>query len=159
MNNFDKLNLDKMIKSNKVEDCTQEIRDKRHSNYIKQDVDLLVKLKKKHFKLIKSNPSEFDNICINNCNFLFNTYTDIFNKIKKDEIDLIILYQFIEVLKEIEDGSIDQHNGSFKIGKLLKEMYIDSAIKKSDKLNKDVKDKITISHKEINYKDFKKLSN
>ena len=42
---------------------------------------------------------------------------------------LSILTKFLDVLKLIEDKKIDQHEGSFKIGKYLKEMYIDSAQK------------------------------
>ena len=56
--------------------------------------------------------------------FLFNKYTDIFNKIKKDEIDLNILFQLLHILKLIEDSKLDQHTGSFEVGKLLKSIYI-----------------------------------
>jgi pyruvate kinase len=38
---------------------------------------------------------------------------------------------------EIEDGKVDQHEASFKVGKKLKEIYIDSALKKSDKLDNE----------------------
>jgi hypothetical protein len=74
------------------------------------------------------------------CQFLFNYYTDIYNKIKKDEIDLRILNQFLNVLRRIEDGELDQHEGSFVVGKLLKELYIDSALKKADKINAQYED-------------------
>ena len=71
------------------------------------------------------------------CSFLFTYYTDIFNKIKKDEIDLSILNRFLNVLRNIEDGEIDQHDGAFIVGTLLKELYVDSALKKADKLNEE----------------------
>ena len=45
------------------------------------------------------------------CNFLFNNYTDIFNKVKKDEINLETLWNLLNILKKIEDGNIDQHTG------------------------------------------------
>ena len=92
MDNFDKINLEKMIKTNNVEDCTQEIRAKQHSDLIRQDVMILIKLKKDYFRLAKSNPNEFDRLCTSRCQFIFNKYTDIFNKVKKDEIDLNILF-------------------------------------------------------------------
>ena len=38
-------------------------------------------------------------------------------------------------LKAIEDGDKDQHEASFTVGKLLKELYKDSALRKADKLN------------------------
>ena len=48
-----------------------------------------------------------------------------------------ILNRFLNVLRQIEDGEIDQHDGSFIIGTLLKEIYVDSALKKADKLNEE----------------------
>ena len=53
-----------------------------------------------------------------------------------------ILDKFLEILKQIEDGDIDQHEGSYIVGSLLKELYIDSALrqdkggKKSTKIRK-----------------------
>jgi hypothetical protein len=41
------------------------------------------------------------------------------------------------VLKNIEDGGVDQHEASFLVGTLLKELYIDSALKKAEKLDKE----------------------
>jgi hypothetical protein len=61
---------------------------------------------------------------------------DIFNKVKKDEVDLNVLFQLIHILKLIEDGKLDQHTGSYEVGKLLKSIYIDSALKKADHINK-----------------------
>jgi uncharacterized membrane protein YfhO len=75
--------------------------------------------------------------CIVECNFLCTYYTDIYNKVRKDEIDLAILYRFLGVLEQIERGELDQHEGSFAVGTLLKELYIDSALKKAEKLDKE----------------------
>jgi hypothetical protein len=41
----------------------------------------------------------------------------------------------VNVLKLIEDGRIDQHEGSFEVGKLLKQIYVDSALRKSEHLD------------------------
>ena len=70
------------------------------------------------------------------CSFLYTNYTDIYNKVKNDEIDLPLLNQFLNVLQRIENGEMDQHEGSYFVGKILKEIYIDSALKKADKLDK-----------------------
>jgi len=137
MNSEERLNLQNMIKANDVEDKTELIRESRHSDKIKEDVKNFLFLKQKYPRLAKSNPSEFDQMCISKCQFIFTNYTDIFNKIKKEEIDLTILDNFLIVLKKIEEGKIDQHDGSYQIGKLLKEIYIDSALKKSEKLDKE----------------------
>jgi hypothetical protein len=87
--------------------------------------------------MAKTNPDQFDSICVSSCQFLFNNYTDIFNKVKKDEIDLKILLRLLNLLHAIEEGALDQHEGSFEVGKLLKEIYIDSALRKAEKLNGD----------------------
>ena len=135
MDNSDRLNLQKMINANDVEDFTDDIREKKHSELIKQDLRTMIVLKKLHSDIAKNDPSEFEIICIERCQFLFNNYTDIFNKIRKDELDLDIFMKFIEILKMIEDEKIDQHEASFKVGTLLKELYIDSALRKSQHLD------------------------
>ena len=45
-----------------------------------------------------------------------------------------LLNRFLNVLRDIEDGKVDQHEGSFIVGTILKEIYIDSALKKANKL-------------------------
>jgi hypothetical protein len=68
---------------------------------------------------------------------LFTYYTDIYNKIRKDELDISLFHQFLDVLKEVEDGKLDQHEGSFKVGTILKEIYVDSALKRASKNDND----------------------
>ena len=46
MDNLDRINLQKMITANDVQDCTAEIRAKKHSGPIRQDVQRLLELKK-----------------------------------------------------------------------------------------------------------------
>ena len=48
-----------------------------------------------------------------------------------------LMKQMLTILKQIEDGKVDQHEGSFSVGKLLKEIYIDSALKTSENLDKE----------------------
>ena len=91
MDKTDRLNLQKMINANDVEDFTDDIRQKQHSEPIKKDLQTMVSLKKMYSDMIKNDPGEFETICIERCQFLFNNYTDIFNKIRKDELDLDIL--------------------------------------------------------------------
>jgi hypothetical protein len=61
---------------------------------------------------------------------------DIFNKVKKDEINLQILHKLLDVLKQIEVSEFDQHEGAFEVGKILKAMYIDSALIKAERIDK-----------------------
>jgi hypothetical protein len=161
MNDSERLNLQKMIKANDSENNTHMIRNLKHSTKIKDEVDLLLKLKVQYVELAKTNPDEFDSICVNQCSFLFNNYTDIFNKVKKDEMNLTILLRLLNVLHSIEDGAVDQHEGSFEVGKLLKEIYIDSALKKADKLNQENDQDVDVKPiiENIKWSDYKKQTN
>ena len=163
LNNQEKLDLANMIKANDTNDCTENIRNTKQSELIRIDTKQLIALKQKYLRLSQSNPNEFDRICVNQCKFLFNNYTDIYNKIKNDIINLDIFFKFLDILKQIEDGVLDQHEGSFLVGKYLKEIYIDSALKNQEKIDKKNKHKKiqkkppTCEIKNISYKDFKIL--
>ena len=148
-----RLQLQKMIKANNVEDQTDLIRELKHSHLLQNDINNLIMLKAKY----RNNQDKIHEEGMNECGFLFTYYTDIYNKIRKDEIDLKILNQFLNILRRIEDGEIDQHEGSFIIGTLLKELYVDSALRKAEKLNQDEPE--VVEPREvvnISWKDFKK---
>jgi len=167
MNDMQKLQLQNMIKANNIEDQTNLIRDLKHSQILRNDVNNMLIIKNKY----KNNGENLENAkvqediyaeCAAECTFLFTYYTDIFNKIRKDEIDLSILYSFFDVLQKIEIGELDQHEGSFIVGNILKKMYVDSALKKADKLNEqydNIDKNDTQKNPEINisWKEFKNL--
>ena len=132
MDDKERIQLQKLLDVNQAEDNTHLIRAFKHSDKIKEDVKQLLSLKDKYGRLAKSNPSEFDKICVSKCQFLFNNYTDIYNKVRKDELNIQILAKFLEVLKKIEEGELDQHEASVAVGKSLKELYVDSALRKSE---------------------------
>ena len=137
MNKQESLDLKRLINETQCENNTENIRKLKHSVLIRNDIRNLENLKKTNVSLRKSNPDEFNEVCQKECNFLFNNYTDIFNKIIKDEIDLRIMTKLLICLKLIEDGNVDQHEGSVMVGKILKELYIDSAIKRGENLDKE----------------------
>jgi hypothetical protein len=142
MDETDRLNLRNILaNSSDAKDNTSKIRELQHSDAIRADVETMLKLKKEYARLALSNPQQFDTICTSRCSFLFTNYTDIFNKLKKDEIDLGILSKLLVILKLIETGKLDQHEGSFEVGKLLKQIYVDSALRKSEHLDKKYADK------------------
>lgn len=132
MNDNERLQLQKLIKMNDIEDQTQRIRELRHSSKLKEEIETLIKLRNEY----NDDLNTLSIVSIEKCSFLFTNYTDIFNRVKKDEIDIPMLMKFIDTLSKIEDGKIDQHEGSFEVGKLLKQIYIDSALKKSEKIDK-----------------------
>jgi hypothetical protein len=131
MDDKQRLQLSNMIKANNTEDQTELIRKLKHSQIMRKEVNSMIVIKAKY----KGDDEKIYSECVNECNFLFTYYTDIFNKVRKDEIDISILNKFIEVLNRIETGELDQHEGAFTVGSLLKELYVDSALKKAEKLN------------------------
>ena len=157
MNPAERLKLQEMIKANNVEDQTSRIRQLKHSQYIHADVSTYLQLVKKYPD--SHNKEFFKQTCMKKCAFLFNNYTDIYNKMVKNELNLNILLEFVNVLRDIENGVMDQHEGSFKVGKILKEMYIDTALRKEQKLegrnNKSKKAKAPSTGKKMTYADFK----
>ena len=130
-----RIHLQKLIDANGTEDHTEVIRRVKHSSQIYADATTMIKLKQEYSRLAKSNPKQFDAMCVSRCAFLFTYYTDLYNRLKSGEIDLNLLYKMIKILREIEDGKLDQHEGSFEVGKILKSIYVDSALKRSDNLD------------------------
>ena len=85
MNDKQRLQLQNMIKTNNVEDQTELIRNLKHSHILRSEINTLVLLKAKH----RDNLEELNNESVQECNFLFTYYTEIYNKIKKNEIELV----------------------------------------------------------------------
>jgi hypothetical protein len=156
MDDKQRLQLQNMIKANNVEDQTEFIRSLKHSQIIRNEVNNMIMIKAK----FKGDDTKIHEECVNECNFLFTYYTDIYNKVRKDEIDIGILNKFLDVLRRIEDGELDQHEGSFLVGSILKELYVDSALKKAEKLNaqEEHREEPKKPEKNISYKQFKKMN-
>ncbi len=150
----ERLNLSKMIREYDSIETTSKIRELRHSQQIKENVMKLIKLKKEYSRIRTSNYKQFREICENRCFFLYNNYTNIFNRLIKDELNENILFNFIEILSQIEDEKIDQHEGSYKVGLLLKNLYIDTKLG-NDKNPSKKKNKKPI--KKIKWNEFKIL--
>ena len=82
----------------------------------------------------------------------------------KDELDLAIMGNLLTVMQMIEDEKVDQHEGSVIVGKILKELYVDSALKKADKLNEkydSIKEEEgpKVEGKKISWREFKMINN
>lgn len=134
MNNQEALDLKRLIsQNNEYVDNTEGIRKLRHSDLIKREI---IRLQ----SIIENNNKKDDILlatCQTQCSFLYNSYTDIFNRVYKNELDLELLFQALEYLKKIEDGHIDQQEGSVMMGKLLHKVYVNSALIKANNLEKD----------------------
>jgi hypothetical protein len=156
MDDKQRLQLQNMIKANNIEDQTDFIRNLKHSQIIRNEVNTMIMIKGK----FRGDDAKIQEECVNECNFLFTYYTDIYNKVRKDELDIGILNKFLDVLKRIEDGELDQHEGAFLVGSILKELYVDSALRKADKLNADEEPKPEPKKPEnnVSYKQFKRMN-
>ena len=152
-----RLDFDKMLKDSGASDNTTKIRELKHSDKIREQVTLMMEIKKKYPKLKRETK---DKMIESKCFWLWKNYMNIFIKLKKDELNLSILHNFLSVLKQIEDGALDQHEGSIKIGKILKELYIDSAVQQEKKReSKDKrKSKKKKNGKNISWNDYKKMT-
>jgi hypothetical protein len=160
MNHQERLDLKRIVNESNCEDNTENIRRLKHSVSIRDDLRKIDTMKKKHMDVYKSNLQEFTLLCQQECRFLFDHYTDIFNKVINNELDLIIMAKLLGVLKQIEDGEVDQHEGSAIFGKILKELYIDSAIKRGERLDKEhgeTTPEPPIEGKKINWKEYKHI--
>lgn len=153
-----RLNFDKMLKESGASDNTSKIRKLKHSKKIKEQVTNMIEIKTKYKRLGKKS---VDKMIETKCNWLFTNYTNIYNKLKKDELDIDILGRFIVMLQEIENGETDQHEASIKIGKILKELYIDSAMRNEkhieDRDNKKKKKKYKKPENKLSWNDYKKM--
>ena len=141
MNEDERLLLKKMIAANNTKDNTEKIRELKHSSIIRTCIQNIVQLKHKYPRLEKTNNKQFHIMCMKNSKFLYDNYTDIYNKVMANELNLNTISQFLDVLKKIEDGKLNQHEGSYQIGHILKKIYVDSAIQKEHNENAKKKKK------------------
>ena len=158
LSNQERLDLKRLLNTNECSNTTELIRHVKHSSKIQKDVMDLV-------AWMKSLPSDTDfeqhSVEVDAQTvvpFLSGCYPEIFKKVLQNEIDFRILDKLIQVLQGIEDGKVDQHEGSVLVGKVLKELYLDSATRRGDKLDKKYeKDKkpAPLPEKRISWKSYK----
>lgn len=139
MDDSQRLQLEKMIEANNVRDCTEDIRRKKHSVPIREDVKRMMALMKSHSRLRATNTTQFDSMLRSRCQFLCTHYKDIFTKIKNNEMSLDVLEKLLDVLYQIECGTLDQHAGAFQVGTLLKQIYVDAALVRGERLDSKYK--------------------
>ena len=125
-----RLKFNELLKESDASDNTEKIRKLKHSSKIKEQVSIMLDIKKRYSRLDKETVYKMIDT---QCNWLFTHYFNLFNKLKKDELDIQILGQFVNALKAVEDGDMDQHEASVRVGQILKKLYIDSALKKDKK--------------------------
>ncbi len=146
MNQEHRDKLKEILKDNdEAVDNTSIIREQQYSDKIQLDIEKLIIFKNKNKELLIKNKEDYDFKLRNECSFISSTYPEMFNKLKDDSMDMKLMFKFINIYREIETGKIDQHEASFKVGTILKEMYVDTAI------NNEPKNK---QSRNVNYKDW-----
>lgn len=157
LSDYEKSQLKQMIEANDTKDMTDRIRETQNSLEIKRNIQNIIKIKNENLELFKSDKKSFEDLVLPHCGFLFKNFTDIYNKIIKDEIDMKILNKLLDILKLIEDKKLDQHEASFMVGSVLKELYVDSAIKRAEKLDEESSkyNKPKVTPKKISWKEYK----
>ena len=118
--------LEKMIKESDFVDNTHIIRNMKNSDLIKNDVNKLLKLKQKYGSV--SDLDIYKKMAQVECGFLYKNYKPIFEKLIDNKLELGVMLVLIKTLKKIEDGELDQNEGSVEVGKILKQIYIDKVI-------------------------------
>lgn len=149
--------LNRLIKENDVQDNTDKIKSLRHSPKIRNDVAVIQNIKR---QLETKEFAKLDKEVIHKCSFLYSNYPNIYNKLLKDEIDIKILYTFLDELAKIENGDQDQHEASYNIGMLLKTLYVDKKIgidtkENSNDSSKKKKTKKTKNTAKLSYAEYK----
>ena len=153
MNPNEVLKLNDMIKEGDCIDNTDTIRQLKHSSLITQNLNSLLRIKKKYKdEHIIVDLKELDEECLKECRFLFDNYTSIYNKLLRDQIDLKVFYKFLYYLKQIEDGQLTFYQASYEIGTLLKSMYVDPIVEDKEKEKEKSR-----NVKSISWDEFKKL--
>lgn len=128
-------NLKKELESLKDEyqDNTEYIRKAKNSVVIRDEILAMERLKRSYKGDLKS--EEFAELCRVECRFLYDNYAFLFNRLLKDILNLKMMFQFLHVLKQVEDGAINQEEGSVIVGQILKDIYLDCAIREADLLD------------------------
>ena len=123
-----RLLLNKLVSQYESEDTTEKIRELKHSKRIYDDVCTIQKLKRDYSRLRETNKDQFVTMMKNRAPFLYENYSNIFHRLKKDQVNIQILFMFLKTLEAIENGEVDQNEASVQIGQLLKEIYVDKVI-------------------------------
>ena len=152
------LNMKALMESDDYVDNTAKIRELKHSELILADIAKICEIKKNHHHMRMVEEEKFNHLCMTSAPLLYNSYTDIFHKVMKDEIDMQLMVKFVCILKQIEEGQLDQYDASVQVGTVLRDMYVDSALRRADKLDHEHSSEQTqfVEPVKMTWADFKK---
>lgn len=122
----DKEQLQKVLQGfrDEYQDNTDYLRENRKSVLLRDDILKMERLKRGRGS---SSSEDLAETCKAECPYLYSNFTMLFNKLVKDTVDLRQMFRVLEVLRQIEDGQINQDEGSVIVGKMFADLYLDSA--------------------------------
>lgn len=149
ISNDERVNLQKLVGQFESEDNTEHIRQLKHSHKIRKDIEQIQRFKQENGSTITMEQG------MDVAPFLYSNYTDIFHRIIKGDLNLEIMDKVLSILGLIENGQVDQHEGSVLVGRLLKELYLDSAVRRADRLDEENPKEAPLEGKSVSWKEFK----
>jgi hypothetical protein len=147
----EKLQLKDLMTQQNIQMQTEFIRSLKHSHQIREESKRLEQIRNEYSGDIDKIREEGSIQCA----FLFEYYTDIFNYVKNNHVDMNLLDNFIDILKKIEDGEMDFEKASL----IVKEFYHDCAKRKA-KIQDNVTEETSVKkqeHKNISWQHYKKI--
>ena len=127
-----RIEFQEMLRKEGRTDQTEHIRELKQSYILEENLDTLLELKEKYGNDVKKIEEEG----LNECGFLYTRYTDLFHKIKNDELDIELFRRLIGHLRDIENEEVDQCEATFNI---VKELYINAAEKRRENIDQQKK--------------------
>jgi hypothetical protein len=148
ISNEERINLQKLVGEFESEDNTEHIRNLKHSGKIRSDIE----------KIQRLNVPVATETAMVAAPFLYANYTDIFHRVVKGDLDLAMMNKVLDVLSMIEEKRVDQHEGSVLVGRLLKDMYLDSAVRRADRLDEENPKELQEEGKPVSWKEYQKFA-
>ena len=130
LNDDERLNLKKLVTEMEGEDNTHNIRRIKHSVPMRDDIRIIDTLKNTHADMRQRSPEEFNALCQSKCSFLYNNYTDIYNKIISDELDMTIMTKYQELMQKgsIWTAKMSEMSSDFGAEQLTRMLEIQSKL-------------------------------
>ena len=149
-NKHEKNLLNDIIKEHNIENKTDYVVNNKKASIIRKEFNSLVKIKNIHGHN-KLNLSKVQ------APYMYKNYKSIFDKIIKEDFNIELFKDLIDILEKIENKKIDLHEGSFLFGKKLKSIFVDNYIYKdfSNNYNEDLSNNY---NKDLTYKKFKLMN-
>ena len=130
MNDSEKKELERLVKENDTKDFTDSIRERKHSSILREDILRFYKLK--YDNPIKVSEEELRKATINQCEFLYKNYREILEIVLTKDMNLSLMMRLLEILEKIEHKELNQHEGSFLLGNILKSIYVDTKLEETE---------------------------